>query len=139
MAFKDFAGSQQPILLLQRSLERGRLAHAYLFTGQKLTDLELFGGTLAKTLNCQQPIKNHGLAIDSCDQCSSCRRIDNANYPDIHWVRPASKLRIIKVEQMRDLIQQVNLRPAEALYKVAIIVGADRLTMEAANAFLKTL
>jgi DNA polymerase-3 subunit delta' len=58
---------------------------------------------------------------------------------DIHWVRPESKTRIIRVEQIRELNHEINLKPTEARYKVGIIVAADRLKTEAANAFLKTL
>ncbi|HWX19405.1 MAG TPA: DNA polymerase III subunit [Candidatus Binatia bacterium] len=139
MAFKDFPGHQQGVQLLQRSLERGRLGHAYLFSAHQLEPLEALALTLAKTLNCQNPIKKGGVAIDCCDQCLSCRKIEHGNHADVHWVRPESKTRIIRIEQIRDLIQEMNLKPTEAQYKVAVIVAADRLKTEAANAFLKTL
>jgi DNA polymerase-3 subunit delta' len=129
----------QGVQLLQRSLACGRLGHAYLFTGDQLDELELLAHTLAKTLNCQNPVKIDGKAADCCDQCSSCRKIDNETHADIHWARPESKSRIITVEQMRALMQQIQLKPAEAEYKVAIIAAADRLNTQAANAFLKTL
>jgi DNA polymerase-3 subunit delta' len=57
----------------------------------------------------------------------------------VHWVRAESKSRVIVIGQMRELMQEINLKPTEAEYKVAVIVAADRLKMEAANAFLKTL
>jgi len=139
MAFKDFSDQQQSVELLQRSLQRGRLGHAYLFSGHQLEPLEALARTLAKTVNCQNPVKKNGTAIDCCDRCLVCRKIDHANHADIHWVRPESKSRIIRVEQIRGLIQELNLRPTEASYKVAILVAADRLKTEAANAFLKTL
>lgn len=140
MAFKEFPHQEQGARLLQRSLERGRLAHAYLFTGQELDRLELAGTTLAKTLNCQKPVRGQGgVPIDSCDACLNCRKIQNGNHADVHWVRPESKSRIISVEQMRDLMQEINLKPTEADYKVAVVVAADRLNVQAANAFLKTL
>ncbi|HWI58780.1 MAG TPA: hypothetical protein VNZ22_16260 [Bacillota bacterium] len=125
--------------LLQRSLERGRLAHGYLFTGHQLEEIEVLARTLAKTLNCQHPVKRGGAAIDCCDQCLSCQKIEHENHADVHWVRPESKTRVITIDQMRDLMQQINLKPNEAEYKVAVIVGADRLNVQAANAFLKTL
>ncbi|MCX6902732.1 MAG: hypothetical protein NTW03_04500, partial [Verrucomicrobia bacterium] len=76
---------------------------------------------------------------DSCDRCPSCRKIDGNSHPDVTWVRPESKSRIIKVEQIRELIRTLNLKPTQAQYKVGIIVAADRLYESAANAFLKTL
>lgn len=139
MAFKDFPSHQQGIELLQRSLEQKRLAHAYLFSGHQLEDLEALARTLAQTVNCQHPKQSQGQPVDSCDQCASCRKILHLNHADIHWVRPESKTRIIRVEQIRALNQEINLKPTEGRYKVAIIVAADRLKTEAANAFLKTL
>ncbi len=137
MAFADFPAQQQAVVLLQRSLERGRLAHAYLFTGDDLDELEGMARTLAKTLNCQQ--SRRGAASDSCDECLACRKIDHANHADVQWLRPEMKSRQISVDQIRELIQTVNLKPTEAEWKVAVIVAADRLNTQAANAFLKTL
>ncbi len=141
MAFKDFPEQEQVAQLLQRSLDRGRLAHAYLFAGHSLGELEGIARALAKTLNCRQPARTRpdGPAIDSCDECLSCRKIDHDNHADVHWVRPESKSRVILIEQVRALMQEINLKPTEAEYKVAVIVAADRLKIEAANAFLKTL
>jgi DNA polymerase III subunit delta' len=139
MAFADFAEHEKAIELLQRSLERGRLAHGYLFCAHKIEHLEDVARTLAKTLNCQRPVKKSDHAIDCCDECLACRKIQEAIHPDVHWVRPESKTRVIKVEQMRELMQQINLKPNEAEFKVAVVVGADRLNTSAANAFLKTL
>jgi DNA polymerase III subunit delta' len=140
MAFKDFPKQSAGIDLLQRSLERGRLAHAYLFSGQQLEELEEVARTLAKTLNCQQPLRgSSGVPTDCCDGCLSCRKIEHGNHADVHWARPESKSRVITVDQMRELMREIQLKPTEAEYKVGIIVAADRLRMEAANAFLKTL
>ncbi|MDD5139918.1 MAG: DNA polymerase III subunit [Verrucomicrobiales bacterium] len=139
MAFKNLPKQTQGVQLLQRSLARGRLGHAYLFTGDQLDELELLARMLAKTLNCQNPVKISGVATDCCDECLTCRKIDSETHADIHWARPESKSRIVTVEQMRDLMQQIQLKPTEAGYKVAVIAAADRLNMQAANAFLKTL
>jgi DNA polymerase-3 subunit delta' len=139
MAFKDFAGQTQGVGLLQRSLEHGRLAHAYLFSGDRLEELEALGKTLAKTLNCQNPIKKDGAAVDCCDKCANCQKIENLAHSDVHWARPESKSRVVTIEQVRDLMHQIYLKPAEAAFKVTLIVAADRLNNAAANAFLKTL
>lgn len=139
MSFKDFADQAQGVELLQRSLKRGRLGHAYLFSGNQLEDLEGLARTLAKTLNCQNPVKSGNAVVDCCDECPSCRKINQDIHADVHWVRPESKLRVILVDQMRELMRQIQLKPAEAPFKVAVVVAADRLKTEAANAFLKTL
>ncbi len=139
MAFKDFSGQSQGVELLQRSLARGRLGHAYLFTGDSLEELEILARTLAKTLNCQNPVTTSSIATDCCDECLNCRKTQDDNHADIHWARPESKSRVITIDQMRDVMQQIQLKPTEAGYKLAIIAGADRLNVQAANAFLKTL
>lgn len=141
MAFKDFPEQKQPVTLLQRSLERGRLAHGYLFSGHQLGELEALARTLAKTLNCMEPVRlvPGGPAVDCCDKCVNCRKIDVENHGDVHWVRPESKSRVVTIDQMRELMKEINLKPNDAEYKVAVIVAADRLNVQAANAFLKTL
>jgi DNA polymerase III subunit delta' len=139
MAFNNFTKQTQGIQLLQRSLARGRLGHAYLFAGDSLEELETLARALAKTLNCQNPVKTKGTATDCCDECLSCRKIENGAHADIHWARPESKSRVITVEQTRELMREIQLKPTEAVHKVAIIASADRLNPQAANAFLKTL
>ena len=139
MAFRDFSTTQQSVQLLQRSLERGRLAHAYLFSGNDLENLESVARTLAKVLNCENPTRKNTLPVDCCDQCLTCRKIEHANHPDTYWVRPESKSRVITVAQIRELMREIQLKPNEARVKVGVIVAADRLRVEGANAFLKTL
>jgi DNA polymerase-3 subunit delta' len=139
MSFPDFSAQSQGVQLLQRSLARGRLGHAYLFAGDQIETLEGLAATLAKTLNCRQPVLTNGVATDCCDQCLSCKKVASENHPDIHWVRPESKSRVITIDQMRDLMHEIQMKPAESPFKAAIIVGADRLNPQAANAFLKTL
>ncbi|MBM3839491.1 MAG: hypothetical protein FJ398_16280 [Verrucomicrobia bacterium] len=141
MSFAQFREQQTVVNLLQRSLDRGRLSHAYLFAGSTLPDLELMAATLAKTLTCADPPRRgaSGVALDSCDRCMSCRKIDDGNHADVQWVRPESKSRVITIDQIRELMRTIHLKPLEAASKVAVIVAADRLNIQAANAFLKTL
>ncbi len=147
MAFTDFPNQQQGVQLLRRSLLRGRLGHAYLFTGDAMEPLEGLAAGLAKTLNCQDPVRENGVAVDSCDQCVACRKVDHGNHPDVHWVRAESKLRVIRIGQIarrpqsppRVMREFVGMKPTEGRYKVGIIVAADRMEGPAANAFLKTL
>jgi DNA polymerase-3 subunit delta' len=139
MPFKDFPADDQGIQLLQRSLGRSRLAHAYLFAGPDPEKLESVARTLAMTLNCLKPVQENGQPVDACGLCAPCRKIASGSFADVRWVRPESKMRVVTVDQMRELIQQMNLKPSEGKYKVHIVVAADRLNPNAANAFLKTL
>lgn len=141
MSFVQFQEQQTVVRLLQRSLDRGRLSHAYLFSGSPLGDLESMARTLAKTLNClHPPVRGTtGAPLDCCDGCQICRKIDESNHADVHWLRPESKSRVITIDQIRNLMQTIYLKPLEAKWKVTAIVAADRLNVQAANAFLKTL
>lgn len=147
MAFKDFKHHVMSVQLLQRSLERGRLGHAYLFSGQELGELEAIALTLGKTLNCLEPVKKNDVAIDCCDKCLNCQKIEHGNHADVLWLRPESRLRLIKMNQVvrrddsppRVLLEFVNLKATESVYKIGVVVAADRMNEQAANAFLKTL
>lgn len=110
-----------------------------MFCGAQLESLESLAKTLAKTLNCHHPVRADGVAVDCCDECDNCRKINNETHADVHWVRPESKSRIVSVEQMRELMREMQLKSGEAEFKVAVIKAADRLNTQAANAFLKTL
>jgi DNA polymerase III subunit delta' len=139
--FSNFPEQSRIVQLLQRSLERDRLAHAYLFAGGSLEELEGMARTLAKTVNCLAPARRaaNGRPLEACDQCDPCRRMDHYNHPDVSWIRPESKSRIITIDDIKELMQTVNLKPTAAAFKVGVIVAADRLNVQAANAFLKTL
>ncbi len=149
MAWADFPDARHSVSLLQRSLARGRLAHAYLFSGESPELLERIARELATAVNCTKPVTVTATDTDAaspgalpesaCGQCSSCRRIRGGLHPDVHWIRAESKTRIIRVAQVRELIGTVQLKPTEGRRKVGILVGADRLQSESANAFLKTL
>jgi DNA polymerase III subunit delta' len=133
MSFADLKEQATIAGQLQRSLKRGRVAHAYLFAGPAGSGKELVARTLAKALNCSEA--NH----DSCDACVSCRQVDKQEHPDVYWVRPESKSRRITVGQIREFERAVNLKSSGARVKVGIIVDADCMGEEASNAFLKTL
>lgn len=141
MSWDDYPDARHSVALLRRSLERGRVGHAYLFSGEDPELLEAVARELAATLNCTHApgFSPAGLPVAACGRCSSCRRIHSGLHPDIHWLRAESKMRVIRVEQVRDLMHAVQLKPAEARRKVAILAGADCLNAQAANAFLKTL
>ena len=127
--------------LLRRSLANGRLGHAYLFVGGTIESLESHATELARTLNCQSPpaTGETGIPLEPCGDCIACRKVDSGNFPDLDFVRPEKKSRIISIEQIRNLTRKVSLKPTEGRYKVAIITGTDRMPGPTFNAFLKTL
>lgn len=126
---------------LERALERGRLGHGWLFTGGDELALAAAARHLAALLVCMQPPRRaaNGLSLAACGTCPACRRTARDEHPDVSWVRPESKTRLVRVEQVRELIRLMQLKPAEAAHKIGVIVAAHRMNDEGANAFLKTL
>lgn len=119
------------------ALERkGRLAHAYLFVGPVDSGKGETALAAAKIFNCEDTCARE--KARSCGRCPSCVKIDSGTHPDVHGVDGGSG-ETIKIEQIRDLLDQMKLRPLMSAKKIFIIRRAENLTPEAANAFLKTL
>ena len=131
MAFRDVVGHQRPLQILRKEIETGRVYHAYLFTGMEGIGKRLVAVNMAKALNCSDEVG------DACDHCSSCQRMDKGIHPDLIQITPAGEA--IKIGQIRELQQAIAFKPYEARWRMIIVDGAERMTREAANAFLKTL
>lgn len=134
MSFRDIKLQDRAIGFLKRSLENKRLFPSLLFFGPGGVGKSLTAMTLAKTLNCEK----EGL-LDSCDECISCKKIENYNHPDVNWINPEGTGNIIKIERIREMQGAINLKPFEGRVKIFIIKRAHLLTEEAANSILKTL
>jgi DNA polymerase III delta prime subunit len=119
--------------VLTNHLKNGRLAHTYLLTGQKESGKEDVALDFARALNCEK--KNF---FSDCD-CLSCSKIFRDCHPDVFWSGKDKAQRSIKIEEVRELINAATLRPFEGNWKVFGIFAAEKMTGEAANAFLKTL
>jgi len=131
MAFRDVVGHQRPLQILRRAIETGRVHHAYLFTGMEGIGKRVVALNMAKALNCS----NQG--GEACDHCPVCQRIDKGVHPDLILINPTGDT--IKIGQVRELQRSIAFKPFEARWRVIIMDGAERMTREAANAFLKTL
>jgi len=132
MSLKQIIGQEKVIDFLKASIKNEKLANAYLFIGPEGVGKTLVAGEFAKLLNCQ----NNNL--ESCDTCPSCVKIEKGSHPDIHWIEK-DKSGFIKIENIRRLGQEINLKPYEAKIKFFIIKETHLMTAEAANALLKTL
>lgn len=133
MSLSGIKGQALAVKLLKRAAASGRLAHTYLFYGPQGTGKEFTARQFAKVLNCSEK------KGDSCDICSVCSRIEQNKHPDILWIYPGGKSRVIKIEQVRKLQDFIAWRPYEGKVKVCVIADAHTLKVEAANALLKTL
>jgi DNA polymerase-3 subunit delta' len=141
MAFADLPEEEAAVQIFQESLRRDRLAHAYLIASGNSDAAESFALQIAKTLNCEAPTGkvSDGLGTDSCGDCQRCRQIQAHQQADVTWIRPESKSRIITIAQTRSVLDKVHLKAHGAPFKVIIVVAAERMNIQAANAFLKTL
>lgn len=139
MPFRDITGHERPIALLKAALSHGRLAHAYLFHGEASIGKLLTATRLAQALNCEHPSPADDQ--DSCGLCRSCLQIAARTHPDYVVIEPDQELAMpqIKIEQVRDIEHQFIYRPLMGERKICLIDDADRLTIGAANALLKTL
>lgn len=124
-------GHEQAKEILKEAMDRGRVAHGYLFAGMPGIGKKTLARSLAQALNCE-PQK-----YPPCESCPSCRKIESGIHPDVTVTERETQS--IKIDQVRDLISRLNYRPYEARVKVAIIPEAERMTVQAMNALLKTL
>lgn len=131
MPFSEIIGHDHNIKLLQRSIERGRLHHAYIFSGPGGIGKKLTAISLAKALNCLE------METDSCGRCIPCRKIEAGNHPDVKIVEADGQ--VIKIDQIRELQRELQFRPFEGKKRVFIIDSADRMGLPASNSLLKTL
>ncbi|WP_405229103.1 DNA polymerase III subunit gamma/tau [Lentisalinibacter sediminis] len=130
-AFGDMVGQQHVLQALTNALASGRLHHAYLFAGTRGVGKTTIARILAKALNCEQ-----GVGPDPCGECSACTEIDEGRFVDLIEVDAASRT---KVDDTRDLLDNVQYAPARGRYKVYLIDEVHMLSMHSFNALLKTL
>ncbi len=116
---------------LVNALQTGRVHHAFLFTGTRGVGKTTIARILAKSLNCET-----GLTATPCGQCSACREIDEGRFVDLIEVDAASRT---KVDDTRELLDNVQYAPARGRYKVYLIDEVHMLSTHSFNALLKTL
>jgi DNA polymerase III subunit delta' len=133
MKFEELQSFQPVVLqMLQNSIMKNRVAHAYLFEGEKGTRKKEVSMLFAKALLCER--QKDGKA---CEECNNCRRINNGNHPDLHLVEPDGLS--IKKEQIKSLQEEFSKTGVESKKKIYIIVHSDKMTVNAANSLLKFL
>jgi len=129
--FNQIVGQESVVQSLMNALKFDRLHHAYLFTGTRGVGKTTIARVLAKALNCEATE-----AANPCGQCSVCRDIDADNYIDFLEIDAASRT---KVEDTRDLIDNIQYAPSRGRYKVYLIDEVHMLSGHSFNALLKTL
>ncbi|MCS5707725.1 DNA polymerase III subunit gamma/tau [Candidatus Berkiella cookevillensis] len=130
-SFAELKGQDHVAKALMNALARNQLHHAYLFTGTRGIGKTTIARIFAKCLNCEQ-----GVVATPCNACDTCRAIDSGRYLDLIEVDAASKT---KVEDTRELLDNVQYAPAAGRYKVYLIDEVHMLSGHSFNALLKTL
>ena len=129
--FSEMVGQQHVLQALVNALESGRLHHAYLFTGTRGVGKTTVARILAKCLNC-----DGGVTATPCGECGACLEIAEGRSVDLIEVDAASKT---KVEDTRELLENVQYTPTRARYKIYLIDEVHMLSNHSFNALLKTL
>ncbi len=132
-------GQDKAVTFLQKSLEKGSLAHAYLLVSPPHVGKMTLAVNLAMAINCESPER-------PCGKCNSCQRIATGKHADVQVIELSqivdsegdSKTKI-SVEQVDQILHSVNLAPYEGKYKVFIIDGVEFMSIGAANRLLKTI
>jgi DNA polymerase III subunit gamma/tau len=130
-AFAELIGQDHVRRALVNALETGRVHHAFLFTGTRGVGKTTIARILAKCLNCET-----GVTATPCGQCASCREIDAGRFVDLIEVDAASRT---KVDDTRELLDNVQYAPTRGRYKVYLIDEVHMLSTHSFNALLKTL
>lgn len=131
--FSEILGHDKIKDHLQSAVKLDKVSHAYIFNGESGSGKKLLASVFAKTLQCEAKENN------PCNNCRSCIQADTGNQPDIIWVsheKPTS----IGVEDIRSqLVNDIQIKPYSSKYKIYIINEAEKLTVQAQNALLKTI
>lgn len=130
-SFADVVGQEHVLTAISNGLSLGRVHHAYLFSGTRGVGKTSIARLLAKGLNCEA-----GISATPCGQCANCREIEEGRFVDLLEIDAASRT---KVEDTRELLDNVQYAPARGRFKVYLIDEVHMLSRHSFNALLKTL
>ena len=130
--FAEMVGQEHVLRALANALDSGKVHHAFLFTGTRGVGKTTIARILAKSLNCETA----GVSSNPCGVCAACREIDEGRFVDLIEVDAASRT---KVDDTRELLDNVQYAPSRGRYKVYLIDEVHMLSNHSFNALLKTL
>jgi DNA polymerase-3 subunit delta' len=132
--FKEIIGQEKAIGFLRGVIATDKIAPAYLFTGMQGIGKRTTAMAFALLLNCMNPVDG-----DGCRRCSSCKKISDGNHPDLVFIGPNKEKKAIGIDQIREINRHLAFSPVLGRYRIIVIDPAEKMSDEAANAFLKAL
>ncbi len=133
MSFKDIVGQEKAVNILLKSLKEDKVSPSYIFVGSEGVGKKFTAVEFAKTINCLNVNNN----LEACEICNVCNKINKQCCPDLKIIEPIKGS--IKIEQIRELRREIDLKPFEDRKKIYIIDQAEEMTIEASNCLLKTI
>ena len=131
--FKDIIGHEMIKDHFQKAIEYHKVSHAYILSGEQGMGRKMLAKAFAMTLLCEKSDK------EPCMECHSCKQILSGNHPDVIWVTH-EKLNSIGVDDIREQINDtIQIKPYSSAYKIYLIDEAEKMTVQAQNALLKTI
>ncbi len=130
----NIIGHQKQVSYLQKSIKNGKINQAYLFLGPAHVGKGKIAESFIYTIFCLSQTKKR-----PCGRCQNCSQIKKNIHPDVFWLSPETDKKNISVNQVRQLIKKLQQKTSSGGYKMAIIKEADKLSLAASNALLKTL
>ncbi|UCF71886.1 MAG: DNA polymerase III subunit delta' [Deltaproteobacteria bacterium] len=132
--FKEIIGQEKAIGFLRGVIASDKIAPAYLFTGIQGIGKRTTAMAFALLLNCANPVDG-----DGCKRCSSCKKISDGNHPDLIFIGPDQEKKAIGIDQIREINRHLAFSPVLGQRRIIVIDPAEKMSDEAANAFLKAL
>ena len=131
--FKDIIGHEMIKDHFQKAIEYHKVSHAYILSGEQGMGRKMLAKAFAMTLLCEKSDK------EPCMECHSCKQILSGNHPDVIWVTH-EKLNSIGVDDIREQINDtIQIKPYSSAYKIYLVDEAEKMTVQAQNALLKTI
>lgn len=131
--FQDIVGHEQIINHLKSAVKLNKVSHAYIFSGEKGSGKKMLATAFARMLQCE------GEGEKPCGTCRSCRQAESGNHPDIIKITH-EKPNTVGIEDIREqLVGDIQIKPYQSKYKIYIVPDAEKMTVQAQNALLKTI
>ncbi len=133
---RSYIGSEIQVQWLLRAAATKHISHAYLFTGPRSIGKRTLAAAFAQAILCAAPDPE---TYVPCGACLHCRRIEHGAHPDVFMLEPPAGKVLYSIEQIREIIEKISLKPVEGTHRIFILPDAEKLTLPAMQSSLKVL